>query len=703
MTASAPTVQSSPITNSDNPLHKYRTYSYQFVLVACQSTDIIDAMQSNADPSIFTRQGSNQGNPQDKRVVQQYPGIQNGNYIIVIDSRVDMDFILEDVSWGTTFIGHGTSSKSSAANSAIVTDGELTIFEPRGVEFLNVLANLTNQLDTDPIAMPFALKVFFIGHNEDGTVDFITDVRPFAFIPVDIDANVDSSGSRYKFTICGTSNGISNTVGYDAIVDGVTLQITPGQTLDTIFKTLTNQVNSRYKAERTALQTLMTKTGVDISKMAQVVYSVVLNPTASSAPPGAGKIHTITDWGSNDAVQWSDGAGGQFIKGTKEGGFSEIINKIFKSSPSWMAIAVASNAPQVDEFNQTTSVKYNYKLSTEFKKSGNTCYVNIEIDEFQYEAVVVNDSNQNGKVNKPASPPTPSDVLTYDYIFTGKNVDIKDMNINLNMGLALYQTLSMAKSIPSQGQDINGGSPVLNASGPAQATNLSTPINVKGIIHSGTPLFAPLSWIDQYKQSINAVTTASSDAVWRNFAGYQSINSAITIFGNPILLGQISYPDQSVPTYVKINIRMPQSQDDIWEYQQSNNKKPGGLYQTFWFDGLYLILTAVNKFKDGEFSQELELVSQPETSSTAANIASQQDKANNSLTTLNSSLTTISTSVSTAGEQATQRFIAPAAAAQKKPRTTTPQVAPGATNTPLPITVNGVQVPAGFENVTNGI
>jgi flagellum-specific peptidoglycan hydrolase FlgJ len=190
------------------------------------------------------------------------------------------------------------------------------------------------------------------------------------------------------------------------------------------------------------------------------------------------------------------------------------------------------------------------------------------------------------------------------------------------MGLALLQTLATAKSMSTQGQDVQGGNAPLPST-VQSAAPAAGPLNIHGRIRKGTPIFAPLQWATDYlKEMQNIQSTATAEAIWKNFASYQSVNTSINIHGNPLLLAKIIDPSRTVPNYVKINIKMPNTPDDIWEYQLGSNQSPGGYYTDFWYTGYYIIVSATNKFSGGLFTQELDLVSLPQTSTTQGSSSS---------------------------------------------------------------------------------
>lgn len=611
--------ESLPLVDNNNPLRQYRSYSYHFFMIAAESTEVLNYLQV-ANASAFERP------PGDPR--QTIPANKNGtpvgNYVIVIDTRHDVDFILDDVQWGTTFLGEPNGSNSTLPLNTVMTDGVITVLEPRGVNFLNVLANLGDQLDVDMICMPYMLKVIFYGHLEDGTVIPLSNVQPFGFIPVDITGSVDERGTIYKLDICGIVNGIGYNPSYNAIVDNVGFTITP-KPLVNVLADISAQLNDVYKKQRNQVITNYPT----FENSATINYQIVLEDNSQV-------LQTLTDFGTNTPGQVSATNSSFTVTGTKEGGIAEVILKVLQSSKVWMTTAAEGSPPNITNPDNVNK-RYTFKVTSEFEKTSsslgqNVVTVKIYVSEYRYETIDVISTAGGSRAVQQAPNVPANQVVVFDYIFTGKNLDILHMDLNLTMGLALLQTLATAKALQDQLSDVTGG-PASKPSTVAAAAASSGGFNRHGVVRKGTPVFAPLQWQKDFQKELNSIQeTATADAVWSSFAGYQSINTNMTIHGNPLLLGRLVDPDRSVPNYVKVNIKMPSTTDDIWEYNQSGNSSPGGYYKDFWFNGYYLMLSAANKFNGGMFTQELELISMPQVSSAQGQGASSESSQSQNVT-----------------------------------------------------------------------
>lgn len=667
---------SSPFTAYDktnNPLKNFRSYSYHFVLIATDSTDFIDAAYSD-DPDDARTKAVNSGefferpNPADPRGVISHPDL--GNYIILIDTRQDTDFIIDDVEWGTTFIGNSNSGNSSVALNTFLTDGQMKIIEPYGVQFLNLISDIAapDKLNTDPSTIPFLLKVIFVGHTDVGTVETVYDVPPFGIVFTDMTGSVDANGSVYHLKYVGAVNGAGWNAAYDGVVDGVDFHFKKGLTLDQHLAMFTEQINTKYQKDRANVVAKYKELGINLDDTCQIEWRL-------QALPGAKQFPLLDDFGIQVPGQTTvgDSSDTAIFKGTKEGGVAEIISKLFASSEKWTNVQLGEDS-DANERNATKEL-FSFKVTTDWKKSsvskGNKITITYWISEFSYTAVEVTEDNV-GSGN--AVPPrvNPDDVYEFDYIFTGKNIDIIRFDMNLSLGFALWMNLVTTKALPSQLSDINGS---ITAASTPQTRPFTQSANPQNDVRLGSPIMPPVIKAESAtKEFANPDRVVGSDLVWRNFAAYQAIQSELVILGNPSLIQKIIKPNVSRPSYVKVNVKTPAKsthKTDIWEYNEqgrNNNLSLDNYYETFWYDGYYSIITAKNKFNGGQFTQELQLIAMPEVDSamTSGSLVP-EDISNPSSTPPTQTSITPTTPSSSSVYSALDRTIDEAARDQKQP------------------------------------
>jgi len=278
---------SPPVSNTDpinNPLRAYRSYSYHWIMIATDNTNIFDiadqpdsGLDPTSDPDFYVRPVGN-----DRRAIKEGPK-GTGPYSILIDGRVDTDFIIQEVEFGTTFVGatidQVAPSDTTASMNTYASDGKLTIVEPRGCNFVNLLARLgdTNYLNVDVGSMYFLLKVIFIGQKDDGTVEQVTNIPPFGVVLTDFSGTVDENGTTYVIPFSNVYNGQSWNKSYDAMVDNIHFTFRQKESLATHLARFTTQLNEKYEADRLATVANLKKAGFDTSQMSKLLYTIKLD------------------------------------------------------------------------------------------------------------------------------------------------------------------------------------------------------------------------------------------------------------------------------------------------------------------------------------------------------------------------------------------------------------------------------------------
>lgn len=615
---------------TDNPLRKYRSYSYQFFLVAADNTQIFQNILTNAQNVNVQNTSATPNDPNSTKFFER-PTTGNprgaistsyGSYSIVIDTRMDTDYIIQDVEWGTTFVGNSNDSDSPVALNTVLTDGKMTIVEPRGVNFLNTLADLADTLKVDPSVMPFMLKVIFIGHNDDGSVDQITDIPPFGIFFTGITGSVDSNGATYHMKYVGAVNGFSDQQVFDSITDGVGFVFSNKVSLEDHLKRFETLIQYHFDRDRDRILKNYKYAGFDLSHTAKLRWKFVLEDNSDI-------LQHLTDFSTVNPAHVSGGDSSTPYTGTKDGGVHELLNKLFSSSRTWTTKQI-SDSPSAGEFDKQ-KIKYSWKVNSEITKTSSTAgdnsiTITYYISEYSYRVVPVTPTGIGSGNAIPVVIPQ-DQLYTFDYLFTGRNIDIIKLDMNMSLAFAQWFQLSTTRSLPTQTDDTTGTvvqSATVSLYPPTGFTNPNK------VIRAGTPIMPAAISKDTYmKEYIPSAQSAAADAIWRNFALAQAIKAELIIHGNPNLIQKISVPSRSSPDYVKINIKKPNTSDDIWEYNQQDNSTPGGYYSTFWFDGFYNIITAKNKFIGGQFTQELYLVAIPEISSDMEQIRPAQNDEDN--------------------------------------------------------------------------
>ena len=566
-----------------NILSTFRSYSYHQILIACDSTQTADILSASTEITDFQHE-------RDKELYtpRQVKG-GTGFYVVIIDGMSDVTYNINSASWETVIAPNTSTTDGMSLAFTMELDGQLEIFEPNGANFLNTLSNISDSLGSDPNGLIFMLKTIFVGWHDDGrNQELITTVRPLLFCPYDITAVFDQSGAKYTFTFVGVANGVGKTAPVTSIGGGKSISIKPKQTLKSAIQQFNDIVNESYSSFKKSLQEKYDKAGLNIKLDEQ--FRLVNYKFNIVGYDDAGYIA-----GDIENVRVSNTSGDPVLHFNNSLGIEEALSKIMKSSKK-----VVSEEP-----------KYIFKILSDVESTPEEYTVTYTIQRYELKTVELKKDPADIEVED-------GQVIEFDYVFTGKNIDIIDLDIKMDLGMAFFQTLTSAQNLPNQQDTLNGTKQsIANGSGGGATKTSSTNQPRKN-----TPLYLGSSLGDSLiRNTKKPIDALGFQAMLNRHAALENIQAAVTIYGNPQLLdemlpsgeeivkGETEKPkkDQtinpkwlSIPTMVKINIKMPIDANDF-----SKGFKP------FWYEGYYSLFAVNNKFENGEFTQVLDLFSIP--------------------------------------------------------------------------------------------
>jgi len=594
-----------------NILGQFRSYAYHHILLVCNNSIAAEELANTSEIVVFQQ-------PSDR---SRYASRQTGNsaenrYITLIDGMTSARFYITGATWENiiameNFVGAGNIPQSTSMS----LNGELDIMEPLGANFLNVLTDACDDLDTDPVGLVFVLKTVFVGHTTQGTTEMISNIRPLLFINYDISAVFDASGAKYKMGFVGATNGMGKLPQTQQIFKGFSFKIGQSDSLAETFTSLATKINTSYSA-------FLEQAQIDF---AQTLYDASVregNPlTAQESADNATKFFdanyrpveyrifapdytdgAVYSAGDNENIRVSNNtADGAFNFGPKVG-VEEIIKRIMASCSGVIN----------DSKGREDGTKYIYKITSGLNSSSTQFIVEYHVNRYAM-SMLPYEAAFNGAVFEPL----PGESITFDYIFTGNNVDIKSFDIKMEMGMAFFQIAATTDTIPTQHTTKEG-----NRSRQVKTTGSSVVASNGQTRRSATPLFLG-SKIEQpmARNTRNPIDSASFQALLNRHAALETLEAKMVIYGNPQLLnemqvlpselnrqetepardGQTINPSWlNTPTLVKINIKMPVDTNDV------NTE-----YRDFWYTGFYTLFGVKQIFNDGEFTQELDLMSLP--------------------------------------------------------------------------------------------
>ena len=615
-----------------NPLAELNSYTYSHTLIMCDGMKTADFLYENGQ--LFTENEDDPEHLYDTQSIELVNGEgekSEGRYIVLFDGRRDANYYITSVVWETIFAPRGPKNESKF--DQIETEGEMVIEEPFGVDFLEALVKGTRELEVDPSGIVFMLKTDFVGHKPDGNQHTINNIKPFTFVMIDLTSKMNAGGSVYNISLFGTSNGVTKLPHVSAIANGLTVRLKKDDTLVSAMASLEKSISIKYNDFKDLVRKNLFDALADVQSFEQadvqlneryidVVYNIKLanEYTSSEYKIGGNEEDNIFDDGGEFVLKFSERAS-----------VEDCIKKLMNTCD-------LVNKESTEDKNIRSS--YTPKISTELVPPdiNGTYQVNYTIYRYQ---------TKYQPVGEPFKPKE-GQFIEFDYIYTGKNIDILDFDIKMDMGLSFFQTQLSPKSYASNQKETkegNGNTEVNVASDTGEQYSLDPSIGSTALpAKRQAPLFLgatvnPASFNPKPKQT----EQVSFDQAMSRQAALESIQGRVKILGNPQLLNEslksthrdrnktdlsaaqldeqdnveddkstgLSEPFKR-PGYVKINIRFPTTKD------LAGTKK-------FWYDGFYSIFSIENNFSDGSFTQTLDLFSLPVSSGVPRKMATQKN------------------------------------------------------------------------------
>ena len=608
------------MSNPPNPLAAFRSYAYHHYLLVADGMNTATELGNLDDLAVFTRRSNL---PDDQRYrARSLDSEGEQRYVVLVDGTKDVQFYIQSASWQTIIAPNGGKSGNMRADT-IEVDGSLTIIEPLGIRFLEILANSTKELGVDPSGFIFILKTVFVGIRDDGNEELISNVRPFFFTMTDVTSVMDTGGSTYTMAVVGVNNGTAKLPQISRIADGVNIQVTNAMTVATALTRLEEILNKKYADFKKCLQDQLKTANSPLDLEADfrdVKYEITFDG-----------VYKGTEYkvGDNIVVSGQDNAGDAIIGCGKNGTVDTAIRGIMGSSKRVQADADGTTAE---------NKKYIYKIISTIKPVADvTSAMVVQYHVSRYEIIIQNLGEQLN--------PAPGEFIEFNYFFTGLNTDVLEFDIKMDMGLSFFYTAATSQNLAqTQTDDIRGIDNSRAATGanscagtadPTAAPNSESPTTVANQNalperNPKTPLFLGTTIKDPIVRNKAApLSSATFDALLSRHAAFENIEAQMKITGNPRLLdettpkpeevegGGVTGPGEfdadendpnrstglgkmfTTPALIKVNIKFP-----------ANNELEG--VKDFWYKGFYNLYSITQNFDGGMFTQDISMFSLPQ-------------------------------------------------------------------------------------------
>lgn len=647
-----------------NPLSRYNTYSYHHILIACDSTETAEVLSKSNEFLDFTRREGDVNTPSNPygkytaRDVNLSRG-RTGKYCVIIDGTKDASFVISKASWAS-------ATAAADGNNRFTTfavEGKMTVMEPRGVDFMNTMSHVCDNLESNPGGLVFMLKTIFVGHKS-ATVDDIrgmdpiTNIRPLMFVLYDISGTFTIEGGVYDLSFMGINHGATKTRHIMRGADRVSINISQTErgadaceantlmgALCKLQKEINNVYKEYYNEVKKKIESQVDSKGNKLKfNGREVVYIIhAEEPYATKTAGSFTQPETVVLKGNTEYIvdQFKEQ---NTEKGTKHEGGIIHLGKEPSVESAILQIAKRCSKIQNDLKEGIGGIKYTPKVATTIVSTDKKYYVVYKLRQ------VVEPRNDNDLIAKILTPQNATqeeqdrinadiqrNLLTLDYIFTGKNTDILNFDIKMEMGLAFFQTLVTTDNLNSNPasaeQDVEKSknatlTPLTTTKTPND--NLEEPPKLR----RKTPIFLSTKITDKMlKNTVSPKDTAEFQALLNRHAALENLEAVVEIHGNPSLLNSMNKPPSEIlqhrnktqtraatgneqdlfpywettPALVKLNIRMPTTENDPPYIR-------GDATKVFWYEGLYYCFGIEHDFNNGLFTQKLNLISLPSSS-----------------------------------------------------------------------------------------
>jgi hypothetical protein len=538
----------------------------------------------------------------------------------------DWDFYFGDVEL-ESLIGYSQMSKGTN-----VTNISFEIIEPYSIGFfLQALEEATRI--ADPSASnysngAFILAVEFIGYDDDGnplTIDNTTRYIALRLINVEID--IDTKGSKYRVSaIPWTEQALSD--NYGKIKSDISFSFkksgpyTLGELLKDSNESLENAINLRNKE-------LLKNTPGIVPDEVEIVF-----------PEGSSDL-------ADTKFKFTVNTGGA-IAGSKEQDVIEnnIINrKNIKYDPNNRQFQFKQGTSIVSIINEVMMHTEYCKKSLEAKIQqpiGMIDWFKIETGfepissaqgtgrpAYKIKYRIVKYKAHSSKLVHPNAKPDYSSLLSnvakeYNYIYTGKNTEV--INFNINLKLAFFTTTYAdnnrldpsavnGSQLDSAGQDSSNigtykksdPTEYVNGQDPGHPRPLTGTIIDKRNGTGGGPTDDPLSllartfherMLNSSEEMLQAEIEIMGDPYYLVSSGTANYSMSNTGSFNITSNGEVDYQNGEV--HVIFNFRTPVDIDP-----ETGLADFGDTIAAKGFSGLYQLITVKNSFKSGKFTQTL--------------------------------------------------------------------------------------------------
>lgn len=576
------------MSNYKNPLDEFRSHSYHFILTLANSTE---AHRKMIDKDAFL------GSVNSTKIGGKIDLSGDAAYLL-IDTRRFSQFSITEFET-TQIYGSGPVSNPSVASSFM----RMKVVDTTGLTFFNfVMDIMKNKIQSTRASAFFMLAIVFVGHTDHDTTETVAT----CFIPMimmKMGFEFTSSGSVYDLefqetegnsaeTIPGmidlgdiraiSTEGRSNTVGamIQSLEDSLNLKS---------VKFFQKYTNKAFLGADKSVQDEMASGAKAAGKLVQYMITIP-EEWKNFAINTAGKSKNVEQTflaKEEAAITKKEQLNQAVIDAQEAGADAAEITQIQQARDSYRAFSPETSIHDAINIILDSSLEYlrlgsqaNRLAGTAVVHKTSTCVTSdqtsyvMHIDVNPYRAPKVEIDSTTGKeknvINRSENVKRLSDgniknLITYDYIFSGRNTDVLDLKILYHpfwAPAAMDMDLDLGpKRFASNSE--KGGQSEKDVAATSGGTNKTRDFNP--LIRPGEPIFVPVKTAEQHKNfsTIQSEEMSKPQALAASKAKQEhvstlavlhfvgSLESDLTVRGNPNLFRK--YADRNtrggIPTH----------------------------------------------------------------------------------------------------------------------------------------------------------
>ena len=669
-----------------NPLDNFSSHSIHYIVIAARSTE---TLRHFANESQSATASSLQAINNCKALGDVIGAGQSESAFLVLDTRRFSQFTIDNFEIDTKIAGFDV--KGSNSPNAVGLEMGFSVLDSTGISFANFLQYLMEEkLKVSYDGMNMLMRIMFIGHTDDGKSQVVQSIAiPFIFKSIEVDLNEvkgiynckciplfgATSNANYntKWTAVGTASSYFTGAGANTL--GAVIQSFENRLNDLSLK-MYNKFNGVIAAPGQA-PTTASKFGRQVQYMITIPKSWENYSFSGPTQGGATEINFQQLLKQEEAARAEKNAKAKAAAAEAKESFvaidpnltiTEILDTIFSQT-----IEVQKLANFTGSKNSTDNIKF-YKHVITITSNDDVFTVHVDVVEFVVPNVLLAEKKKNAvsaddkyfttipATSTSDSKKIPKNYLEYDYIFSGKNLDVLSMNLKIeNLNLLLMQGTKIGESklnsTADKGQKQEGGEleeemstvvgrgakdPItlrmLSAAEKTNFSNLSANVKLEGeqspqavvqhytknlsdfynagtqakMLLRGNPMFLAGMVLDGVPEHVTAVSNTGTGASktnqdvkskWRNSFEAQLTKNGLSKTNDAFTI--MTGPSfVTTPVFVKVNVFTQNV--DFLSLDPAQGQK--NFAKQLFTDNYYFLTGVKSKIESAKFTQECDLL-----------------------------------------------------------------------------------------------